>query len=227
MSVQPGPAQPTGAAKLSPWQKFVRWWLALRCPPQPNFSYSYNADEALQRLGVAAQLHSTYVGNLNNLLGFFLIIAGLLAAGYFQLLSGDSPRFLMACVVGGVGGLVTVQFLFIDFRSRTIVEHIEAVIAGLEANAFPQNVRPHGGIPPAKSIYNGSNDCLRFHTNRGLTNLVRSIYLLFLAGFLSLALFAFSAWFSPAPQTAEPASLSIDVSSSVTVKQSPADPAAK
>jgi hypothetical protein len=140
-----------------------------------------NPPGAVEKLGPALQLHATYVGNLNNLLGFYLVIAGFLFAGYFQLSTASTPKLSLAALIASLGLIVSIVFRLLDGRARTIIDHVEAVIGGLEDDVFGQDPKPHADIPRSP---------VRLGVIWGHVTLIRSIYWLLGGGFLVALLLA-------------------------------------
>lgn len=165
-------------------------------PPTPS--------TALERLGPALQLQATYVGNLNNLLGFYLVIAGFLFAGYFQVISGNAPNTPLAMAVALLGVLVSIIFRLLDGRNRTIIDHVEGVIGELEADVYLTGRRPSGDIPKSPMVLG---------RKVGHVNLIRAIYWLLGLTFVAAMTFALC----PGGQSAErkgdssPANISISI----------------
>jgi hypothetical protein len=95
--------------------------------------------EQTARLEYLRDLYGMYVGNLNSMFNFFLVVAALIANAYFAAMNPD--LLLPEAVPSGVGllgALLCGIFSGIDQRSRSLLDSVERELKLEEQAIFPR-----------------------------------------------------------------------------------------
>jgi predicted Kef-type K+ transport protein len=90
------------------------------------------------RLEYLRDVYGIYSGHINSMFNFYLLVAALIAGAYVQTFDPDFalPRYV-SLSVGTLGLLLSLIFLGVHFRSRTILDTVETALRVEEAVLFP------------------------------------------------------------------------------------------
>ena len=91
------------------------------------------ADENQRSLSYLLDVYKLYQGHINTMFNFFLLISGLLANAYIQVLQKEAS---LGLCVAGFGVLMSIISCLIHIRSRELLDVIEAGLEVQERSLF-------------------------------------------------------------------------------------------